>query len=415
MPSILYVFTSCLSVGFCQGHGPRLKEEGIDLAVVSSPGKELEQLQEEDGTRVFAVPMAREISPGADLVSLYRLWRLIRRTQPEITNVQTPKAGLLGGIAAILAGVPERIYTLQGLRLETTKGLKRWVLTQAERVACACATDVICVSPSLRRRALDLQLVSPNKAVVLGRGSFNGVDFQRYSGPTNDFAAALSLRQKLGIPQHAPVVGFVGRLTRDKGLAELVKAYGVLKQRHPDLHLLLLGDFEDGDPVPATVRRRINEDPDIIAPGYVPGAAPYYPLMNVLALPTYREGLPTVALEAAAAGKPVVTTNATGAVDAVLNRRTGIIVPVGDADALREALETLLTNPKLRTQMGLAGQEWVRREFRHEIVLDRLVDRYKELLLLSPESETVPAEAQETWARSRREEAVRVRVGAPQG
>ena len=139
-------------------------------------------------------------------------------------------------------------------------------------------------------------------------------------------------------------------------------------------------EFEEGDPVPQDIREQIKGDPLIITPGFVSDTAVYYPIMEVLALPTYREGLPGVPLEAAAAAKPVVTTNATGAVDSVVDGHTGLIVPVGDAAALAAALKMLLRDPALRAEMGLAGQERVRREFRHEVVVNRWVDEYKRAL-----------------------------------
>jgi len=127
-----------------------------------------------------------------------------------------------------------------------------------------------------------------------------------------------SLRIALGIAPYTPVVGFVGRLTRDKGIPELVEAFRQIRHEVPGTRLLLVGDFEDGDPVPYPVRREIASSNDILVTGMVPDPSAHYHLMNLLALPTHREGFPGVVLEAAAAGIPAVTTDATGAVDAVV-------------------------------------------------------------------------------------------------
>jgi lipopolysaccharide/colanic/teichoic acid biosynthesis glycosyltransferase/glycosyltransferase involved in cell wall biosynthesis len=352
----------------------------MDVVVVSSPGPGLDRMAAEEKIKTYAVPICREISLLSDLRSLYGLWTILIRIRPTVTNFGTPKAGLLGGLASALARVPYRIYTLHGLRLETTSGVKRWILSQTERLACACADEVICVSSSLRHNAIELRLVDPAKCVVLGQGTSNGIDFEHYKREAENSERAKSLRQKLGIPKDASVIGFVGRFTKDKGIGELLEAYNALRQGMPELRLLLVGDFEDGDPVPQPVREQIESDAFIVTPGFVSDTAPYYPIMDVLALPTYREGFPGVPLEAAAAGKPVVTTNATGAIDAVLDGETGLVVPVGDAVALAAALEKLLRNAQLRTEMGLAGQERVRREFRHEVVLDRWVNEYRQAL-----------------------------------
>ena len=385
MPTILYGRTSSLSVIFCKRHGQRLRAEGIDVVMISSPGAGLDRMRAEEQVATYAVPMCREISLLSDLQSLYRLWRILIQVRPAITNFGTPKAGLLGGLASVLARVPYRIYTLHGLRLETTRGLKRFILSQTERIACGCADEIICVSSSLRNEAVKLRMARPSKCVVLGEGTSNGIEVDHYRRATENSERTEALRQELDIPTNAPVIGFVGRFTRDKGITELLEAYNSLKAGFPDLRLLLVGDFEDGDPVSQRARQQIESDPSIITPGFVSDAAPYYPLMDVLALPTYREGLPGVPLEAAASAKPVVTTNATGAVDSVVDGVTGFIVPVGDARALAAALDKLLRNPELRIEMGLAGQERVKREFRHEVVLDRWVSEYKRALQIAAE------------------------------
>ena len=258
-------------------------------------------------------------------------------------------------------------------------GWKRRVLTATEWMACKCAHRVICVSPSLRQRAIELGLVQPEKAVVLASGTSNGIEAERYLPPTGNVAQAEELRHGLDLPKGVPVIGFVGRFTRDKGIPELMDAYEELRSEYGALRLLLVGDFEDGNSV-RRARARMESDTRIIRPGFVSDTAPYYQLMDLLVLPTYREGFPGVPLEAQAAGKPVVTTAATGAVDSVLDGKTGLVVPVGDAPALARAIKSLLDDPAKREEMGRCGQEWVTREFAGEKVRAALVQGYKELI-----------------------------------
>jgi len=377
---VLYGFTASLSVRFCEGHSSALLKHGIETVVVSSPGSELVEIARRERLRTFPVAMHREIAPLADLVSLCKLWRVLQRVLPSISNFGTPKAGLLGGIAAKVAGVPCRIYTMHGLRLETATGVKRRLLLATERIACRCAHRVVCVSPSLRARAIELGLTTPEQSLVLSQGTCNGVDVEHYLAAANNQSAAASLRQSLLLPDEVPVVGFVGRFTRDKGIVELLEAFDRLRAEIPNLYLLLVGDFEDGDPVPLATRMRIEQDAQIINAGFVNDTAPYYPLMDVLALPTYREGFPGVPLEAGVAGKPVVATRATGAVDSVIDEVTGLLVPVGDSAALAAALERLLKDPTLRQEMGTAAQERVMRDFRQRDVIDALIKEYCNLL-----------------------------------
>jgi glycosyltransferase involved in cell wall biosynthesis len=379
-PCVLHIATSPLSLRLMRGQLTSLREAGFEVSVITSPGEGLDAAKHSEGIKIHPVSMAREVSPWKDLKSLVRLYRVVRRLRPSITNVGTPKAGLLGGIAAWLARVPCRFYTLRGLRCETARGLKLRILLLSERLACSCAHRVICVSESLRQKAIALGIVEPHRTLVLGAGSSNGVDFLQYSPTPILLQSAAKLRLELKIPPESQVVGFVGRLTRDKGIAELVKAFSRLRGTSRTLRLLLVGDFEEGDPLPKDVRREIETNSKIIRTGFVPEAAAYYHLMDVLALPTHREGFPNAVLEAQAAGKPVVGTRTTGVVDAVVDGVTGIMVPAGDAETLAKSLELLLTNKDLAAAKGRAGHERVRREFQQERIWGALAREYSALL-----------------------------------
>ncbi len=363
-----------------RGQLRHLRESGFDVTLVSSPGPELTAVAAQEQVSSATVPMEREISALHDVKSFWAVWRLIRRLRPSLLNVGTAKAGLLGGIAGRLSRVPVRIYTLHGIRLETTTGLKRRLLITAERIACACAHRVLCVSHSVRGRAIELELAPAERLLVVGDGSFNGVDVDRFAPTPERLARAAQIRQELEIPRDAPVIGFVGRFTKDKGIAELARAYEAVRARFPAARLMLLGRFESGDPVPESARRFIETDPGVIQVGYVPDPSVHYQVMDILALPTYREGYPTVALEASAAGKPIVATLATGAIDAVEDGVTGLLVPVGDADALARAFLDLIEHPELAARMGAAGRARVSESYTTLKVSQGLADLYHQLL-----------------------------------
>jgi glycosyltransferase involved in cell wall biosynthesis len=191
---------------------------------------------------------------------------------------------------------------------------------------------------------------------------------------------ARELRRQRGIEEDAPVIGFVGRFTRDKGVAELYQAFISLREQYSSLRVLLVGDFEVGDPIAPDIRRAIESNCAVIRTGFVPDVVPYYHIMDICVLPTYREGFPGVPLEAQAAGIPVVTTQATGAIDSVLDGQTGFIVRVGDVDALRDAINRLLGDSSLRQRMGEAGSAWVKAVFRQEIVWAAIEQAYKKEL-----------------------------------
>ncbi|HUD73564.1 MAG TPA: glycosyltransferase family 4 protein [Terracidiphilus sp.] len=363
---------TCLVLG---GRLRTLREAGFRVTLVSSPGELLTKTAAQEGVESAAIPMRREIAPIADFVSLVRLWRLLYRLKPEMTEFSTPKAGLLGSIAAMLCGVPARVYFLRGLKLETCTGVKRRILLVAERLAAACSHVVLCNSDSLRNQALALGVASETRLRLLGSGSSNGVDVERFHpGPC-------SLRERLGLPPDVPVVGFVGRLTRDKGLPELIEAFDAILAAEPDAHLLLVGWFDAAeDALGDDLRSRIKTHPRIHLTGFVADTAPYYRVMDVMVLPTWREGFPNVVLEAAATGIPVVTTFATGSRDAVVPEVTGLLIPPGYPMAISEAVVQLLRNPERRRRMGVAARAWVLDHYVNGRVLGRTVRYYQSLL-----------------------------------
>jgi glycosyltransferase involved in cell wall biosynthesis len=352
-----------------------LKDAGFRVVLISSPGPLLDRIAREEEIEALPIPIQRGFAPFADIVSLFRIYRILRRLQPHITEFSTPKAGLLANLAAMLCGVPARVYLLRGLRLETLVGFRRALLLQAERIASACAHQVVCNSKSLRAKTLALRIVPARKLHLIGDGSSQGVDIFRFSpGPGK-------IRDDLAIPYDAPVLGFVGRLTRDKGIPELIDAFDRILRAVPSARLLLVGWFDQSDDaVDETLRRRIEAHPSIVFTGYVPDTAPYYRAMDILVLPTWREGFPNVVLEASATGIPVVTTIATGSRDTVIPEVTGLLIPAGYPEAIAEAVLRLFRNPDVRSCMGRAGRAWVIERFVNARVLGLTVRFYRQVL-----------------------------------
>ncbi len=352
-----------------------LRNAGFRVLLLCSPGPLLDITASREGVERIALPMQRGIAPFADLVSLYRLWRLIGECRPDIVEFSTPKAGLLGTLAAWLRGVPRRVYMLRGLKLQTTSGFKRRILLATERLAARCAHVVLCNSESLRTETLALRVAPLSKLHLLGEGSSNGVDINRFSpGPS-------PIRERLGIPRSVPVIGFAGRLTRDKGLPELCEAFDLILCSEPSTRLLLVGWFDvSEDALDPGLRVRILHHPNIYCTGFVPDTAPYYRAMDLLVLPTWREGFPNVVMEAAATWIPVVTTESTGARDSVLPEITGLIIPPGYPEAIYEAVTKLIRDPKRRRRMGQSARVWILEHYVESRVVGLTVDYYKSLL-----------------------------------
>lgn len=362
------------------GHGRLWRAANLRVTVISSPGSDLERFGFEEGVDTVGLLMRREPSPFGDIVSLYRLWREFRRLRPQLVECGTPKAGLLGGIAARLAGVPASIYTLHGMRLETLHGWRRGLIRFAEKLTVKLSDETVCVSQSLLRRARDLGVVPAHGGLVAGPGSAAGIDAARFAK----------------IARHPPqsrTVGFVGRLTRDKGIVELIQAFQALRLKRPDARLLLVGDFEEGDPLPPATCQLILNDPSILLTGFVDDAAPFYADIDVVALPSYREGFPLAALEAAAAARPIVAYDCTGMRDAVADGETGLIVPVADSPALAEGLLQLLESPETAARMGQAARGRVLRQFQPDLIWAEKLDLYRRLFESNPVGRPVLQEA----------------------
>ncbi|MCX5980335.1 MAG: glycosyltransferase family 4 protein [Nostocales cyanobacterium LacPavin_0920_SED1_MAG_38_18] len=378
---LLHITTVPETFSFFRGQIAYMKARGYDIHALSSPGEAVEEVSSRENIPFHTVTMPRRITPLQDIVAIWQIWQQIRTIKPVIVHSHTPKGGLLGTIAAWLAQVPVRIYHIRGLPLMTATGYKRILLSWSEKVSCLLAHQVICVSHSLREVAISEGLCPQEKITVLGGGSSNGVDASDRFNPANlPPQTRKEVRQQYGIPDDAIVIGFVGRIVRDKGVEELVAAWKILRAEFPNLHLLLVGYFESQDPISAQTKEILQTDDRIHATGGKYHTPPLYAAMDVFTLPTYREGFPNVPLEAAAMKLPVVATKIPGCIDAVEDGVTGTLVPSHDGSALAEGIRHYVVNSELRQQHGLAGRERVLREFRQEDIWNALDQEYVRIL-----------------------------------
>lgn len=377
--------------GFFQEQIRFLLSIGFDVQTISSPGEELDECRHNIGVPMHAVAMERRISPFADLSASLRLCWELRRLRPAIVHTHTPKAGLLGMIAATLARVPVRIYTINGLRFSTCSGLRRAILFFADKLACSLATQALCVSESLRQEAVAVGVCPAGKVRTLGYGGSHGVDANKFDPDRRNGADRERTRSRYGLPQNATVLGYVGRMVHDKGIADLYGAWRILREECPNLWLFLCGGPEAEDPLEADVMRGLWGDPRVRLTGETVGDMPaIYAALDICVLPSYREGLPNVMLEAQAMRVPVVGTRINGTVDAVRHGVTGFLVETRNPAVLAQALRSLIEDGQLRSRMGAAGRAFVSQHF-HEQRISELVAAEYRRLLAPVQCETIPS------------------------
>lgn len=352
-----------------------LAEQGFDVSLICSP--DIPDMAEKLGQDIHYFPMEipRGISVGGMLRAMRRMKELFQAEHFDLIQYSTPNAAFCAAWAGKRAGVPIRSYHLMGLRYLGSDGILRSALKEIERITCARSTHIECVSRTNLRLGVEEGLFDKEKACVVWNGSSGGVDLDRFDGGKRE-EYRKAIRGKLGIPEEAFVFGFIGRITRDKGINELLAAFEKLSGGM----LVLVGRLEGEERLDAGLLAEARNDPRVVFTGQVPEAevARYACAMDVLVLPSYREGFGNVIIEAAAMGTGAIVSNIPGPVDAIEEGITGLTVPVGDAVALEERMRDCLEgNVRM---VPRACMDFVRRSFDSAVLLGHIAERKKNLL-----------------------------------
>ena len=367
---ICYITTIALSIrAFFVPQMKYLAENGYDVTVICSPD---EKLQEDLGENIRFIPVsiARGISPKTLLGSIMKLKKIFREENFDIVQYSTPNAAFCASVAAWLAGVKIRNYHLMGLRYLGMSGVVREIFKNLERITCCLSTHIECVSNSNLEVAVKEHIFKREKAEVVWNGSTGGVDLQRFSSVKRDTYRS-EVRRELGILEDEYVFGFIGRITKDKGINELLDAfYGI----HTNCKLLIVGD-KDGETVDSGLWERALKSRHIIIKNAVRDIERYYAAMDVLVLPSYREGFGMVIAEAAAMGTPVICSDIPGTVDAMKDGKTGFLVNVKDVGSLRKKMKMFLNNPALGKEMSTDCIRFVENKFDSRILHQKIKER----------------------------------------
>ena len=323
------------------------------------------------------IEIARKISFPHDLISFIKIVLFFQREKFDAVITLVPKAGLLGSVAGWLCGIKTRIHIFQGEVWFTKSGLTRTVLKTADKVIAFMSSHLLCVSDSQCKFLFHQNICKHEKLNILGHGSITGVDTQRFC-PNTKFRS--KIRENFGIPTNACVILFVGRIVREKGLVELVEAFNHLRKTHEDLTLMLVGPDDEGL---AENLRKITKSENrdfLILCGLSNSPEKFMAAADIFCLPSHREGFGMAALEASSCALPVVGTEIHGLSDAVINDKTGILVPVSNHLKLCNALAKLIQNPKLRKSYGNAGRKRVIKDFEHRKVIDNYSDFFRSII-----------------------------------
>lgn len=371
---IIRTVTVPQSIGFFEEVMLRMKEDGYETVVVTSPGKELEEfMQRNPEERAIVVPMERHISLTKDMKSLLQMMKVMRKEKPYMVHSMTPKAGLISMMAAWLTGVPVRIHTFTGLVWPTAVGIKRKILMATDWITCACSTHVI---PEGQGVLDDLKnhKICGKPMKVLGFGNVKGVDMERFNPDRFTY-----VKKDDSIFRFV----FVGRIVGDKGINELVEAFIRLNSEHPNTQLTLVGNYEaNHDPVKPETLKTIDETPciDACGPRYGDDLLVEYIKSDCFVMPSYREGFPNTVMEAGAMGLPSIVTDINGSREIILEGENGLIVPSKDSYALYEAMKLLLMDNIAREQMAFNARILIEKRFEKRFVQDCLIRYYDQIL-----------------------------------
>lgn len=360
------------------GQASFMSQKGLEVHLVSAPGAEWPQVETGDHIFHHQVPMARQISLWQDVKSLWQLYQLFKKIQPQIVHSHTPKAGLLGMIAATLAGVPVRLHTLAGLPLQTAAGIKRRILTWAEQLTYAFAQEVWVNSLQLKKFILSQGMINPKKAHMILGGSSNGINLTQFNPASLATERLKEIAELHGFQPTDFIFLAVGRVVKDKGIVELLAAFSHIHAQFPQAKLCILGPLEQHlDPLPAESITKLTTHPAIVHVHWSNEVAYYMQLAQCLVHASHREGFPNVLLQAGAMHLPIVCSEISGNTDIVTHETEGFTYPVKNTEALQQRMVEVLTQPATAAAKATTLQQKVIHQFERSSFHTAIFERYQ--------------------------------------
>lgn len=363
-----------------KGQHKFMSENGFEVIGVSTPGVALNEVNTNENIRVIGLNMSRKITPIKDVLSVYYLFKILKKEKPLIVHSHTPKAGIITMLAAKLANIPVRLHTVAGLPLMEAKGTKRVILNFVEKVTYACATNVYPNSKGLFQFIVNEELVTSKKLKVIANGSSNGIDSSYFDTVWVSEVQKHELLAQLDINKNDFIFVFVGRLVGDKGISELIEAFSRINDNN--VKLVLVGESEpDLDPLFEETINEIEKNPNIISVGFQSDVRPYFAISNCLVFPSYREGFPNVVMQGGAMGLPSIVSNINGCNEIIEEGINGTIIPVKDPKSLFESMLKMVNNEHWRCQLASNARDKIVSRYEQQLVWEAILKEYKSLLI----------------------------------
>lgn len=352
---------------------PKFLNSFFDVSIITSSGKEIDDIKKNEGVKVYSLDMKRGITPLRDLISVYKLFILFLKIRPDIVHSYTPKAGLLSMLASSFALVKVRIHTFTGLIFPSRKGATKLILVLMDRLTIFLSSLVIAESNGVKDELKSIK-APLSKIKKIGNGNIAGVDEQLFSPISID--EKKRLKDSYGIPHEAFTFCYVGRVNYEKGISEMIDAFIRLKGNP---YLIIAGNFDGEYPISKNIQKLIRLHPRIIHFGFVDEVKKIYGASDVSVLVSYREGFPNTILESFSMGVPCIATNVNGSREIIKSNKTGWLIPIMDKESTFMAMNTSMQSIEKLENIGRHCRELIIEKFTKKNYLKELLSFYQNL------------------------------------
>ncbi len=350
-----------------------------NLIGVSSPGEKLLEVKNKEGIRVIPLNMTRKITPIRDFFSLIKMILILIKEKPDLVHSHTPKAGVIAMLASRICRIPHRIHTVAGLPLMETSGIKKKFLIFVEWLTYICATKICPNSYGLKKFIEDNIYFSKNKIKVIGNGSSNGVDLKYFDRNYEVNSSSVIFKKKYNLENLFSFI-FIGRIVKDKGIEELLKAFLNLNNEFKNIRLIIVGyEEKDLDPISDSAKNILLMNKNIINLGFKSDIRPFLASSDCLVLPSYREGFPNVVLQASSMQVASIVSDINGSNEIISNDLNGLLVQPKDIDSLYLAMKKIYMDKDLCRSLAISAKKIVTKKFDKDFIHNEILSFYSKL------------------------------------